>query len=166
MLPRRFLLAFVLSLMPWWPASLASAADHLDAPMLRVQGQGGRDINDVYVFKSPTNPANSVLVMTVNPFTEKVNPFGTVSSRTFDPNVVYQFRIDNNGDAMADVTYSTTFTAAVGGIQTLSSTRNGVPIAMGNTGTNLSVVGGGMVHAALFDDPFFFDLVGFNNGLN
>jgi hypothetical protein len=161
-------LSFLLLLLLFtsWPASRATAADHLDAPDLRVQGQGGRDLNDVYVFQSPNNPANSVLVMTVNPFAGMVNPAGTMSRRTFDPTVEYQFQIDNNGDAVADVTYATTFIPAVAGVQTLTSTRNGVPIAMGNTRTDLSVAGGGMLHAALFEDPFFFDLIGFNNGLN
>jgi hypothetical protein len=104
--------------------------------------------------------------MTVNPFAGMVNPAGTISNRTFDPTVEYQFQIDNNGDAVADVTYSTTFTPAVGGAQTLTSSRNGVPVATGSTKTDLSVSGGGMLRADLFEDPFFFDLVGFNNGLN
>ncbi|MEX2141779.1 MAG: DUF4331 family protein [Pirellulales bacterium] len=149
--------------------SAARAADHLDAPLLQVQGQGGRDLNDVYAFQSPTNPANTVLVLTVNPFAGQLNPFGTVSDRTFDPAVEYQFLIDNNNDAMADVTYTTTFTPATpatGLLQTLTASRNGVPIAAGGTFTNLPVVGGGMVHAALFEDPFFFDFFGFRNGLN
>jgi hypothetical protein len=142
------------------------AADHLDAPMLRTQGQGGRDINDVYAFRSPANAANTVLIMTVNPFAAMTNPFGTVSARTFDPAVEYQFRVDNNGDAVADVTYAATFSPAVGGVQTLNMTRNGAAFAAGGTGTNLSTAGGGTVRAALFDDPFFFDLVGFNNNFN
>ncbi len=146
------------------PVAVVRAADHLDAPALRTAGQGGRDINDVYAFQSPNNSANTVLVMTVNPFAAMVNPFGTVSARTFDPTVEYQFRIDNDGDAVADVTYATTFTAAVAGVQTLSTTRSGVPVAMGSTGIDVPVTGGGMLHTALFEDPFFFDLVGFNNG--
>ena len=166
MIRPKLLPAFVFVLFISWPVVSALAADHLDAPVLRVQGQGGRDLNDVYAFQSPTNPGNSVLVLTVNPFAGMVNPAGIISDRTFDPAVEYQFQIDNNGDAVADVTYATTFSSPVGGVQTLSATRNGAPIATGSTGTNLSVAGGGMVQAALFEDPFFFDLVGFNNGLN
>ncbi len=84
--------------------------------------------------------------------------------------VEYQLLIDNNGDAAADVTYATTFTAATpatGLLQTLTTTRNGTPVATGGTGTNITLGGGGgTVHASLFEDPFFFDLVGFNNGFN
>jgi Domain of unknown function (DUF4331) len=153
----------------WLMVGLGSwlqAADHLDAPALRAAGQGGRDINDVYAFQSPTNPNNTVLVATVNPFAGVVNPFGTVSPTTFDPAVEYQFRIDNNHDALADITYTTTFTAPNAGIQTFTTKRNGAEIAIGTTGNDVSLVSGGMVHASLFDDPFFFDLVGFNNGFN
>jgi hypothetical protein len=157
------LLSCVAALVP-----VARAADHLDAPLLRVQGQGGRDINDVYAFQSPTNPANTVLVMTVNPFAGKVNPFGITSDRTFDPAVEYQFLIDNNNDAVADVTYATTFTPAAGQslAQTLTTTRNGTAFATGGTFTNISAASGGTLRAALFEDPFFFDLVGFNSGFN
>ena len=166
MFRRSVSLAFVLGLCLAGAFSAARAADHLDAPLLRVQGQGGRDINDIYAFQSPANPANTVLVMTVNPFAGQLNPFGTVSERTFDPAVEYQFLIDNNSDAVADVTYTTTFTPAVGLAQTLSTTRNGTAVATGGTYANLPVAGGGMVHAALFEDPFFFDFVGFNDGFN
>jgi hypothetical protein len=166
MFRRRLLLTLVLVFSVAEPVSLTLAADHLDAPVLRAAGQGGRDINDVYVFQAPNNPANTVLVMTVNPFAGVMNPFGTISPRTFDPAVEYQFQIDNNGDAVTDVTYTTTFTAPVAGSQTATATRNGASVATGNTGTNLAVTGGGMLHAGLFEDPFFFDLVGFNNGFN
>jgi hypothetical protein len=152
------------------PAALSRAADHLDAPQLRVAGAGDKDINDVYVFRSPANPANTVLVMTVNPFAGRVNPFGTMSGTTFGTNVDYRFQVDNNGDALPDVTYSTTFAAPVAGIQAVTATRTAnsltAPLAGGSTGANLAVAGGGTLRAGLFDDPFFFDLVGFNNGFN
>ena len=166
MFQRKSMLAIVLLSFFSVPISQVAAADHLDAPDLRVPGQGGRDINDVYVFQSPNNPANSVLVVTVNPFAGRVNPFGTKSERTFDTDVDYEFLIDNNGDAVADVTYATTFTAPVAGVQTVTTTRNGALVATGSTGVDIPVSGGGLVHAALFDDPFFFDLVGFNSGFN
>jgi hypothetical protein len=160
MFRRKLLLAFVLLLAIAGPVSLTGAADHRDAPLLLGTGQGASDINDVYVFQSPSNPANTVLIMTVNPFA------GTLSERTFDPAVEYQLLIDNTGDAMPDVTYTTTFTPAVGLAQTLTTTRKGVPVATGITGTNVTLGAGGMAHAALFEDPFFFDLAGFNNGFN
>jgi hypothetical protein len=92
------------------------------------------------------------------------------SGLTFGANVEYQFLVDNNGDAVPDVTYSTTFTPAMGGSQTLTTTRTAnavtTPFATGATESNIAIAGGGTLRAGLFDDPFFFDLVGFNNGFN
>lgn len=138
----------------WSPA--AEAADHLDAP--NVMGNGQADINDLYVFQSPANPANSVLILTVNPAA------GVLSPTTFGTGVTYSFNVDNSGDAIADITYSATFGAAgPGGVQSLSLTGPGGAYAAGSTGSAVSTVSGGQVQAGLFDDPFFFDLAGFQN---
>ena len=137
----------------------ARAADHLDAPSLT--GNGQRDINDVYAFQSPTNPNNAVFVVTVNPFA------GQLSPSTFGENVVYDLLIDNNGDAQPDVTYSTTFSAPTSGRrQDLVMTRNGAAYASGSSVENVTTSTGGTLRADVFDDPFFFDLAGFRNGLN
>ena len=52
------------------PALTTQGADHLDAPL--VQADGRIDINDVYVFESPSDPNNTVLVMTVNPLASRI----------------------------------------------------------------------------------------------
>ena len=79
----------------------SQAADHLDAPL--VQADGRTDINDVYVFRSPDNPDNVVLIMTVNPVA------GGVSPTTFDPKAEYRFLIDTDGDAREDEKISVKF---------------------------------------------------------
>ena len=144
-------------------ASLATvgtrAADHLDAPSLA--GNGHLDVNDLYVFQSPTNPDNSVFILTVNPFA------GVVSGTDFGTaDVEYEFMIDNTGDAVADLTYGATFFANPDGGQNVLVTRNDASLAFGASGSQLSLNGGGMAQAGVFDDPFFFDLAGFNDGLN
>ena len=136
------------------------AADHLDAPALA--GNGHLDINDVYVFQSPQNADNTVLIMTVNPFAGSISgvEFGTAE-------VEYEFLIDNTGDAVADLTYGATFFAdPVRDSQNILVTRNDASIAFGSTDNALATSGGGRVKAGLFDDPFFFDLAGFQDGLN
>lgn len=136
-------------------AGHARAADHLDAPSL--SGAGQVDINDLYAFQSPSNPDNSVLIMTVNPLA------GVLSPTTFDPSTSYAFSIDNNGDAVADLTYTAEFAAPSGGSQAYTITRDagGSSTAYpGATGTT-SASGGVMSTAGVFDDPFFFDLAGF-----
>ncbi len=157
MTQRMFVLAIAAPLV-LFTFSAVQAADHLDAPLLA--GNGDSDINDLYAFQSPSNPDNTVLIMTVNPFA------GVVSGENFVENVSYNFAIDNDGDAQADVTYSTTFTAPIAGVQTLTTLRNGSTYATGNTGANIATPGGGTLAVGVYDDPFFFDLVGFNDGLN
>src|ERR671925_2008049 len=78
----------------------ASAADHLDAPGLTPPGGDTRlDITDVYVFQSPSNPNNTVMIMGVNPLA------GNLNDGTFRMGAVYDFKIDSNGDAKEDLTY-------------------------------------------------------------
>ena len=135
------------------------AADHLDAPL--VMEDGRLDINDSYLFQSPNNANRSVLIMTVNPAA------GIFSPMTFNPEGIYEFQFDNNGDAIADVTFSVQFGIPRGkhGGQRFTLRRNNALISRGTTGRPFRVrtPGGGMVQCGLFDDPFFFDLNGFNN---
>ena len=143
------------------------AADHLEAPL--VMGRGQLDVNDLYAFQSPVNPDNSVLILTVNPGAGAISPtdFGTTSD-----GIAYDFTIDNNGDAVADLTYRASFSGS--GQQSYTVTRfagsptgmtpaPGVLVGTGLTGGQ-EVFGNVSVQAGVFDDPFFFDLNGFNNG--
>ena len=141
-------------------SSPALAADHLDAPVLQMPGQGTRDINDIYAFQSPTNADNTVLIFTVNPLA------GILSPEAFGTDVSYDFLIDNDGDAQTDITFSTTFVDTANGGQSLTLTKNGQTIASGASKSNLSITGGGTLTANVFDDPFFFDLNGFNNNFS
>ena len=121
---------------------------------------GDLDINDLYVFQSPANPANTVLIMTVNPFA------GVVSGTAFGTaGIEYEFLIDNTGDAVADITYNAKFNDSATG-QDIALSRNGAPIASGAVGDTVAPTGGGSLTAGVYDDPFFFDLAGFNDGLN
>jgi hypothetical protein len=161
-------------------AAPARAADHLDAPGLTPPGGDTRlDITDVYAFQSPTNPDNTVLIVGVNPLA------GVLNDGTFHPGAAYEFKIDSNGDAQEDLTYKLTFSKAnKSGVQTVmlrcmparqcrpgngddkdrrgdDDGEGGRVLARGKTGTDIEVRGGGMLHVAVFDDPFFFDLNAF-----
>jgi Domain of unknown function (DUF4331) len=138
----------------------AGAADHLDAPGVRADGR--TDINDVYTFKSPTDPNNTVLIMTVNPVA------GVVSGTTFHPNAKYRFNVDNNGDAIADTVIEAKFDKVRNdGSQGVAVKVNGSGRGTKGKGTVGSPValerGNGRFIAGVFDDPFFFDLDGFRN---
>jgi hypothetical protein len=132
--------------------TLVSAADHLDGPA--VSANGAIDIADVYVFEG-SDPANTVLSFTVNPAA------GVISGTSFDPAAEYAIRVDTDGDAAADTTYTIAFEAAVDGAQAYTVSRDGTAIATGTTGTTATIETGGQAFAGLVDDPFFFDLEGF-----
>ena len=151
------------------PALTTQGADHLDAPLVNVDGR--LDINDVYAFE---NGANTVLVMMVSPLA------GVLSSDTFHPIADYDFKIDNTGDPTEEIVYRLNFSkpssksASPSQRVTLTkSTDGGVtfasPIGEGEVSAPakggkakpkiIPVAGGGSLFAGLRDDPFFFDLV-------
>src|SRR5262249_25147739 len=115
----------------------AQAADHLDGPMAKHDGR--LDITDVYAFQSPSNPANTVLIMNVDPGA------GVLSPTTFHTGASYDFKIDTNGDAKEDITYKVTFSGS--GTQNVQLRRvpasgNGAVLAWGQAGANIPVSGG------------------------
>ncbi len=117
-----------------------------------------------YAFQSPSNPANTVLIMNVDPGAAVLSP------TTFHPDASYDIKIDTNGDAKEDITYKVTFSAVSNGSQSVQLRRvpakgSSAVLARGETGANIPVKGGGMLRVGVFDDPFFFDLVAFRNGL-
>lgn len=132
----------------------SGAADHLDAP--EVKEDGRTDITDVYAFQSKEHPDDTVLIMNVNPLA------GVVSGTTFDPKGTYDFLVDNDGDARADVTLSATF-ADTGRGQRIKVKRGNATVGNAPTGETFALQGGGQAWAGLADDPFFFDLQAFND---
>jgi hypothetical protein len=157
--------------------SPARAADHLDAPGLMPPGGSVQsDITDVYAFQSPSNPDDSVLVLNVN-----TGPAG--SNFTFGRGipgvgntkaVLYNFNIDNNGDAATDVNLRVRFgQPADDGSQQFEVRRNGKLLISMDEGLstafgaqpNIVTAGDVKAFAGRRDDPFFFDLAAFRNGL-
>jgi hypothetical protein len=142
-----------------------SAADHLDAPIVKRNGK--IDINDVYVFHpgvgNRQNLDKTVLVLTVNPAA------GVISGVNFQTGRAYALHVDTDGDAWQDITIWTQFGAVDrNGRQSAKVTfeadgwRN-TPTASGRTGSTWSAQGI-TATAGIFDDPFFFDLNSFNDG--
>jgi hypothetical protein len=155
----------------------ARAADHLDAPGLMPPGGSVQtDITDLYAFQSPTNPANSVLVLNVNTGPAGSNfTFGRGIPGVGNTNgVLYNFNVDNNGDAVTDVNLRVRFGApAANGSQPFEVRRNGKLLISMDQGRStafgaapdLVTVGNVKAFAGRRDDPFFFDLAAFL-GLN
>ena len=88
-------------------------SNHFSAAGLKHPGDDARlDLTDLFVFTAPGNPDRTVLVMNSNPFTK---------GDGFHPEAVYRFNIDTDGDALADVAFSFTFSPYDNGLQTATA---------------------------------------------
>src|SRR5213594_3313771 len=105
-----------------------TASDHKDSALLAADPAA--DIADVYTFRSPVNPDNVVLAMTVSGFI----PPPEASTTFFDPNVLYQWKIDNNGDAVEDLVIQA-FVTGTGGHQVMHFRGPVAPSQAGSTNT-------------------------------
>ena len=140
------------------------ASDHQDTPEVELSPR--MDVNDVYAF--PGSAADRiVLVMTTS---SPITPAQS-SAAAFDPNLLYQLKIDNTGDGVEDKVIQVTFSgtgssqqvnvrgpvapAQVGTMNTLVTSGT---TASGATNTNLGSASGMQVFAGIRDDPFFLDL--------
>lgn len=149
---------------PAFMIGVGKASDHADTPDLAANP--GTDISDVFCFPSPTNSNNVVLVMNVHPL---IGP-GQGSAVSFDPNVLYQFKFDTNGDGVEDKVIQAKFTGT-GATQTVSISGPVAPTAPGTTNQveassgfsgkinqTFSPTTGMQVFCGAREDPFFFDL--------
>ncbi len=141
-------------------ASMAtvSGADHRDSPLNIANPTA--DINDVYAFRSPENPNNVVVVLSVNPL---IAPSDNAARGQFDGLVQYQVHVDRNADLLDDATVIFRVTTSPQTIVVENPGPFTVPVtAPGATQPQIVTFPGGIkFFAGLRDDPFFFDLVGF-----
>src|SRR5436309_4452577 len=147
----------------------ARAADHLDAPGLAPPGGSVQsDITDLYAFQSPTNAADTVLVLNVNGVIGGNLTFGRgIPGVGNTKGVLYNFNVDNNGDAITDVNLRVRFgMPADDGSQGFEVRRNGKLLISMDDGRSTAFgadpsivkVGDVTAFAGRRDDPFFFGL--------
>ncbi|MBV9828723.1 MAG: DUF4331 family protein [Alphaproteobacteria bacterium] len=151
----------------------ALAADHRDSPS--VDEDITTDINDVFMFRDPADATKLVLVMTTHPLSDPK----FASSYHYNSNALYRFNLHTNTTAVPtssiDFTFSPTTTDASGKQQQTFTAYlpHGVtvtgPVTMGSTTSPTpptpivtSSPGGIQIYAGPREDPFVFDLVGFN----
>jgi hypothetical protein len=148
-------------------ARMALASDHQDTPEVELNPR--MDINDVFAF--PGSSADRVaLVMTTS------SPIAGQSA-SFDPDLLYQFRIDNTGDAVEDKVIQITFDNGTGASQRYtvrgpvtpamtgmkSSLVESGDVVTGTVGSSGGSAAGIQVFAGLRADPFVIDLEQFFN---
>ena len=83
----------------------AFASSHREAPITALDHAA--DITDFYAFVSYDRPDCVTFIMNVDPF---LQPSNGPNYFPFDPAVQYQIKIDNNQDALADITFQFRFT--------------------------------------------------------
>ncbi len=149
--------------------TVLQSADHIDAPVSSADAPA--DINDLFVFTSPENASNVVFAITVNPL---IPPTEAAAAR-FDPNVLYQWKIDTNADAVEDMVLQARVIDD-GGQQilvvrgpstpqttgTMSMELDETPLISGRVssanGTEVIDQDGVRAFAGVRDDPFYIDL--------
>jgi hypothetical protein len=148
-------------------ATFAIGSDHQDTPFVELNPKS--DLTDVYAF--PGGSGRVVLAMDTRAFltpAEATDP----AQASFDTDLLYQFKIDTDGDAKEDKVIQVTFTGE-GASQTIQvrgpmtppvqgAMQNQVadvtPAVSGALNTVLGSPGGIQVFAGPRDDPFFIDL--------
>jgi hypothetical protein len=132
------------------------------------------NITDFYAFQKPGDARKTILIMNVNPMPPKL-------ADSFDPAAVYEFRVDTNGNAVADIAFRVTFSPHEQGQQMATVRRATGQQATGNDDSGEIIIANAPVsfgeHAQVTNaadysffagsrsDPFFFDLMGFCNNL-
>jgi len=141
-----------------------AGSDHQDTPEVELSPR--MDINDVYAFPGTSDDRIVLVLTTSSPITPAQG-----ATAVFDPNLLYQLKVDNTGDAIEDLVIQVTFEGTdtdqrvhvrgpaipdrLGMMNTLVENR---PAVSGRINTTLGSASGIQVFAGLRDDPFFLDL--------
>jgi len=143
------------------------------------RGDARLDMTDLYAFPKPGEPAKSILILNVHP-SVAVNPPGPTTSEPFAPGALYEFNVDTNGDAIADIAYIAQFVSTKNGKQAATLRRSqgrrtagrvndgdviadAAPVSVEREAL-VTNAGDYRVFFGWRSDPFFFDANGlFNN---
>ncbi|HET7427028.1 MAG TPA: DUF4331 family protein [Gemmatimonadales bacterium] len=147
--------------------AVVRASDHQDTPFVELNPKS--DMTDVYAFAG--GAGRIVLAMDTRAFLTPAQATDP-SEASFDSDLLYQFKIDTDGDAIEDKVIQVTFTGDGAGQQvqvrgpiappTAGAMQNSVadvtPAVTGALNTVLGSSSGMQVFAGPRDDPFFIDL--------
>jgi len=104
---RKFLVAFALALCVLVPAG-AFASSHREAPITALDRTA--DVTDWYAFVSYDHPDRVTMILNVDPLLE---PSNGPNYFPFDPNVLYEMKVDNDRDGKEDVTFQFRFNTEI-----------------------------------------------------
>jgi hypothetical protein len=107
------------------------ASSHREAPITALDHKA--DITDLYAFVSysanqapNTTPSKVTFILNVDPFLEPANGPNWFP---FDPDILYEIHVDNDQDALADITFQIRF-------QTQQFQLPNIPVALAGIGPN------------------------------
>jgi hypothetical protein len=143
-------------------------------------GDARLDLTDLYAFPKPGDATKSVLIMNVHPSSTVIQPHPT-TLEPFAPEALYEFNIDTDGDAVADIVFRVQFSRSGGRGQTATLTRlDGLhatvtaedsqiviadaPVSMDRDAL-IAELGEYRFFAGWRSEPFFFDTLGALNDL-
>jgi Domain of unknown function (DUF4331) len=138
-------------------------------------GDARLDFTDLYAFPKPRSASKSILIMNVHP-SFGINPPGPTRQDPFASDALYEFKIDTNGDAVADIAYSVSFSPFTDGAQTATLRRvqgtqaggtgddgqtivEGAPVSLDQE-ARITQAGEHRFFAGWRSEPFFFDAAG------
>src|SRR5579864_3532356 len=101
------MVVFAMALFMLAPSSLF-ASSHREAPITALDRTA--DITDWYAFVSYDHPDRVTMILNVDPFLE---PSNGPNYFPFDPNVLYEMKVDNNQDGVEDVTFQFRFNTEI-----------------------------------------------------
>src|SRR5207249_6072712 len=136
------------------------------------RGDARLDMTDLYAFTKPGDPARSIIVLNVHPSFRLDSPEPT-TKEPFAPGALYEFKIDTDGDAIADLAYSVQFASSEDGKQTATLRRTqgaraaavcddgevlveAAPVSVGREAP-VTRAGDCRLFCGWRSDPFFFD---------
>jgi hypothetical protein len=143
-------------------------------------GDARLDLTDLYAFVKPGDARKSILIINVHPSTTLIDPVPT-TAEPFALSGLYEFKIDTNGDAIADIAYRMRVSLTVDGTQIATLRRvegqmaagtgddgqvivDGAPVSTGHD-AHITQAGDYRFFAGWRSDPFFFDTPGALNNL-
>ncbi|MFL5493470.1 MAG: DUF4331 family protein [Gemmatimonadales bacterium] len=152
-------------------AALVIASDHQDTPFTELNPKS--DLTDVYAFPG-ASAGRIVLAMDTRAFLSPAQATDPAEA-SFDHNLLYQFKIDNDGDAKEDRVIQVSFTGEGANQQVEvrgpmappvqgameNEAADATPAVTGALNTALGTSSGIQAFAGPRDDPFFLDLEAF-----
>jgi hypothetical protein len=155
---------------------------HYSGPAMGFpHGDARLDVTDLFAFPKPDDSGKAILVFNVHP-SFSLDPPQPTTAVPFASNAVYEFKIDTNGDTIADIAYRIRFSPFKGGAQTgtvryitgadAAGMSDGgqvifeqAPVSLGEEAL-ISEADGHRFFAGWRSDPFFFDPIGALDGFH